>query len=81
MDTLYERPEVRQELRAFDAETLEAFASVLSPREAVVLHTRIVGVPPRRWESLARTLGISRDMVRQIEATVIAKFDTWKQTR
>lgn len=79
METLYERPEVRQELRGLEAERLQAFASGLSPREAVVLHTRIVGVPPRRWESLARTLGISRDMVRQLEASVIAKFDRWKQ--
>lgn len=79
METLYDRPEIRQELRALAAERLEAFANSLSPREKVVLHTRIVGVPPRRWESLARTLGISRDMVRQLEINIIAKFDRWKQ--
>ncbi len=81
MDTMYERPEVQKELRALDAEALRAFASGLSPRETVVLETRMVGIPPRRWESLARTMGISRDMVRQLEAAVIVKFDAWKQTR
>ncbi len=79
MQTLYDRPDVREALQALDAEALQAFAGLLSPREAVVLQGRFVGHPQRRWESLGRTMGISRDRVRQMEAEIITKFDAWKR--
>jgi DNA-directed RNA polymerase sigma subunit (sigma70/sigma32) len=78
MQTLYDRPEVRQALQALDAAALQTFASLLSPRESVVLHGRFIGHPPRRWESLGRAMGISRDQVRQLEIAIITKFDAWK---
>jgi len=78
IQTLYERPEVREALRALDAEACQAFARLLSPRESVVLHGRFLGHPPRRWESLSRAMGITRERVRQIEAEIIKKFDTWQ---
>jgi DNA-directed RNA polymerase sigma subunit (sigma70/sigma32) len=79
MQTLYDRPEVRQALQALDAAALQAFVSLLSPRESVVLHGRFIGHPPRRWESLGRAMGISRDQVRQLEAAIITKFDAWQR--
>ena len=79
MQTLYDRPEVREALRALDAEACQAFARLLSPRASVVLHGRFLGHPPRRWESLGRAMGIGRERVRQIEAEIIKKFDTWKE--
>lgn len=78
MQTLLDRPEVREALRALDAETCQAFARLLSPREAVVLQGRFLGHPPRRWESLGRAMGIARDRVRQLEAEIIKKFDAWQ---
>lgn len=78
METLFERPEVRDALRALDAETCQAFTRLLSPRETVVLQGRFLGHPPRRWESLGRAMGVQRDRVRQIEADIIAKYDAWK---
>ncbi len=78
MQTLYERPEIREALQALDTEALQDFASLLSPRESVVLHGRFLGYPPRRWESLGRTMGIGWERVRQMEAEIIKKFDTWK---
>jgi DNA-directed RNA polymerase sigma subunit (sigma70/sigma32) len=78
METLYDRPEVRVALRALDAQECQAFARLLSPREGVVLHGRFLGHPPRRWESLGRAMGISRERVRQLEAEIIKKFDAWK---
>jgi DNA-directed RNA polymerase sigma subunit (sigma70/sigma32) len=79
METLYDRPDVRTALLALDAEALHTFASLLSPRESVVLHGRVIGRPPRRWESLGRAMGISREQVRQLEAAIIAKFDAWQR--
>jgi DNA-directed RNA polymerase sigma subunit (sigma70/sigma32) len=78
MQTLYERPEVRQALQALDAEALQAFAGQLSPRESVVLHGRFLGRPPQRWESLGRKMGVGRERVRQMEVEIIKKFDAWK---
>jgi DNA-directed RNA polymerase sigma subunit (sigma70/sigma32) len=78
METLYDRPDVREALQALDAEELQAFARLLSPREAVVLHGRFLGRPPRRWESLGRAMGVAREQVRQMEAAIIKKFEAWK---
>ena len=78
METLYDRPDVRAALRALDAQECQAFAHLLSPRETVVLHGRFLGHPPRRWESLGRAMGVSRERVRQMEAEIIKKFDAWK---
>jgi DNA-directed RNA polymerase sigma subunit (sigma70/sigma32) len=78
MQTFSDRPDIREALQALDAEELQAFASLLSPRESVVLHGRALGRPPRRWESLGRAMGISRERVRQIEAEIIKKFEAWK---
>ena len=79
MQTLYDRPDVREALQALEAEACHAFARLLSPRESVVLHGRFLGHPPRRWESLGRAMGVSRDRVRQMEAEIIKKFDAWKR--
>jgi DNA-directed RNA polymerase sigma subunit (sigma70/sigma32) len=78
METLYDRPDVREALQALDAGELQAFARLLSPREAVVLHGRFLGRPPRRWESLGRAMGVAREQVRQMEAAIIKKFEAWK---
>ena len=78
METLHDRPEVRAALRALDAEECQAFASLLSPRESVVLHGRFLGQPPRSWRSLSRAMGIAQERVRQMEAEIIRKFDAWK---
>ena len=78
METLYDRPDVREALQALDAEALQAFARLLSPREAVVLHSRFLGRPPRRWESLGRAMGVAREQVRRMEAEIIKKFEAWK---
>jgi DNA-directed RNA polymerase sigma subunit (sigma70/sigma32) len=78
METLYDRPDVREALQALDAEALQAFARLLSPREAVVLHSRILGRPPRRWESLGRAMGVAREQVRRMEAEIIKKFEAWQ---
>lgn len=78
MQTLFERPEVREALRALDAEACKAFTQLLSPRESVVLQGRFIGHPPRRWESLARAMGTTRDRVRQMEIEIIKKYDAWK---
>jgi len=78
METLYDRPDVRAALRALDAEECQAFARLLSPREAVVLHGRFLGQPPRSWGSLGRALGVAQERVRQMEAEIIKKFDAWK---
>lgn len=80
METLFERPDVRAALQSLDAEALQAFARLLSPRESVVWHGRFIGRPPRRWESLGRAMGITREQVRQVEGDIISKFDAWKQT-
>jgi len=80
MQSLYDRPEVREALQALDAEACQAFAHLLSPRESVVLQGRFLGNPPRRWESLGRAMGITRERVRQIEAEIIKKFDTWQDS-
>ena len=79
METLYERPDVREALRALEAEALQAFTRLLSPRESVILQGRFIGHPPRRWESLGRAMGISREQVRKLEAAIITKFDTWQR--
>jgi DNA-directed RNA polymerase sigma subunit (sigma70/sigma32) len=79
METLYDRPDVREALQALDAEALQAFARLLSPREAVVLHSRFLGRPPRRWESLGRAMGVAREQVRRMEAEIIKKFEAWKR--
>ena len=79
MQTLYERPDVREALRALQAEELQAFAGLLSPRETVVLQGRFLGQPPRRWESLGRAMGVPRERVRQLEVEIIKKFDAWKR--
>jgi DNA-directed RNA polymerase sigma subunit (sigma70/sigma32) len=79
METLYDRPDVRKALQALEVEALHAFTCLLSPRESVVLHGRFIGHPPRRWESLGRAMGISREQVRQLEATIITKFDAWQR--
>jgi DNA-directed RNA polymerase sigma subunit (sigma70/sigma32) len=79
METLHNRPEVRGALRALHAEECQAFARLLSPREAVVLHARFLGQPPRSWGSLARSMGVAQDRVRQMEAEIIRKFDAWKR--
>jgi DNA-directed RNA polymerase sigma subunit (sigma70/sigma32) len=81
MQTLYDRPDVRTTLQALAAEECQDFARQLSPREAVVLHGRFLGKPPRRWESLARTMGLTRDRVRQLEIEIIKKLDAWQATR
>jgi DNA-directed RNA polymerase sigma subunit (sigma70/sigma32) len=78
METLYDRPDMREALHALEVEALRAFTGLLSPRESVILHGRFLGHPPRRWESLGRAMGISRERVRQLEATVIMKFDAWQ---
>ena len=78
METLHDRPDVREALQALDAEACQAFARLLSPRESVVLHGRFLGRPPRSWGSLGRAMGIPQAWVRQIEAEIIKKFDTWK---
>lgn len=80
METLYDRPDVREALQALDAEALQAFARLLSPREAVVLHSRFLGRPPRRWESLGRAMGVAREQVRRMEAEIIKKFEAWKRS-
>ena len=79
MQTLYDRPDVRDALRALDAEACQAFDRLLTPRESVVLQGRFIGHPPRRWESLGRAMGISGERVRQMEAEIIKKFDAWKR--
>lgn len=79
METLYDRPDVRQAIQSCDAAALGTFARLLSPRESVVWHGRIIGRPPRRWESLGRAMGISREQVRQLEAAIIIKFDAWQR--
>ena len=81
MQTLFDRPEVRDALRALDAEACQAFTRLLSPREAMVLQARFLGHPPRRWESLARAMGTRRDLVRQMEIEIIQKFDAWKSAQ
>ena len=81
MQTLYDRPDVREALQALEAEECHAFACLLSPRECVVLHGRFLGRPQRRWESLGRAMGVSRERVRQMEAEIIKKFDAWKSPR
>ena len=43
MQTLADRPDVREALRALDTEACQAFAGLLSPRESVVLHGRFLG--------------------------------------
>jgi DNA-directed RNA polymerase sigma subunit (sigma70/sigma32) len=78
MQTLYDRPDVREILQTLDAEECQAFARLLSPRESVVLHGRFLGQPKRRWESLGRAMGVPRERVRQMEAEIIKKFDAWK---
>ena len=78
MQTLYERPDVRAALRALEAEACAAFARLLSPREAVVLHGRFLGHPPRSWGSLGRAMGVAQERVRHMEAEIIRKFDAWK---
>ena len=78
METLHDRPEVRAALRALDTEECQAFAHLLSPQEAVVLHGRFLGQPPRSWGSLSRAMGIAQERVRQMEAEIIRKFDAWK---
>ena len=78
MQTLNDRPDVREALQALEVEECQAFARLLSPRESVVWHGRFLGRPPRRWESLGRAMGLSRERVRQIEAEIIKKFDAWK---
>ena len=80
MQTLYDRPDVREALQTLDTEECQAFARLLSPREAVVLHGRFLGQPKRRWESLGRAMGVPRERVRQIEAEIIKKFDAWKSS-
>jgi DNA-directed RNA polymerase sigma subunit (sigma70/sigma32) len=79
METLYDRPDVREALRALEAEALQSFTRLLTPRESVVLQGRFIGHPPRRWESLGRAMGISREQVRRLEATIITKFDAWQR--
>ena len=78
MQTFSDRPDLREALRALDAEELQAFTHLLSPRESVVLNGRVLGHPPRRWESLGRAMGLSRERVRQIEAEILKKFEAWK---
>ena len=78
MQTLNDRPDVREALQALEAEECQAFARLLSSRESVVWDGRFLGRPPRRWESLGRAMGLSRERVRQIEAEIIKKFDAWK---
>jgi DNA-directed RNA polymerase sigma subunit (sigma70/sigma32) len=78
MQTFADRPDIREALQALHAEELRAFTGLLSPRESVVLHGRVLGRPQRRQESLGRAMGISRDRVCQIEAEVIKKFEAWK---
>jgi DNA-directed RNA polymerase sigma subunit (sigma70/sigma32) len=79
METLYDRPDVREALRALEAEALQSFTRLLTSRESVVLQGRFIGHPPRRWESLGRAMGISREQVRRLEATIITKFDAWQR--
>ncbi|MGE3537146.1 MAG: hypothetical protein AB7N91_06855 [Candidatus Tectimicrobiota bacterium] len=81
MQTLFDRPEVRDALRALEPEACQDFTRLLSPREAVVLQGRFLGHPPRRWESLARAMGTRRDLVRQMEIEIIKKFDAWQESR
>lgn len=78
MQTFDDRPDLREALQALDAEALQAFAGLLSRRESVVLHGRVLGQPKRRWESLGRAMGIAQERVRQIEADLLKKFETWK---
>jgi DNA-directed RNA polymerase sigma subunit (sigma70/sigma32) len=80
MQTLIDRPDVREALQALEAEECHAFARLLSPRESVVWHGRFLGRPQRRWESLGRAMGLPRERVRQLEAEIIKKFDAWKNT-
>jgi DNA-directed RNA polymerase sigma subunit (sigma70/sigma32) len=80
MQTLYDRPDVRDALQALDAEACQAFAHLLTPRESVVLQGRFIGHPPRRWESLGRAMGIPGERVRHIEVEIIKKFDIWKDS-
>jgi DNA-directed RNA polymerase sigma subunit (sigma70/sigma32) len=75
MQTFDDRPDLREALQALDAEALQAFAGLLSPRESVVLHGRVLGQPKRRWESLGRAMGIARERVRPIEAEIVKKFE------
>ena len=81
MQTLLDRPEVRRALQALDAETCQAFARLLSPREVAILHGRFLGQPQRSWSSLGRAMGIGQARVRQIEAAIIEKFDAWQSSR
>ena len=45
---------------------------------ALVLHGRFLGHPPRSWGSLGRSMGVTQERVRQMEAEIIRKFDAWK---
>jgi DNA-directed RNA polymerase sigma subunit (sigma70/sigma32) len=81
MQTLLDRPDVRAAATALDEQAVHAFVSLLSPREAVVFQQRFRGYPQRRWESLARAMGIQRHRVRQLEIEIIKKFDAWLATR
>jgi len=78
MQTLYDRPDVREALQALDAEACQVFARLLSPRESVVLHGRFLGHPKRSWGSLGRAMAVSQERVRQMEAEIIKKFEAWK---
>ena len=82
MQTLYDRPDIKQAIEALDAQEVETFVGLLSPREAVVFRGRLTrGQPRRSWETLGRTMGIARDRVRQLEAEIIKKFEAWQRRR
>ena len=81
MQTLYDRPDVKATVEALDEQDVQAFVSLLSPREGVVFQGRFRGRPQWRWESLSRAMGIQRDRVRQIEVELIKKFDAWLETK
>lgn len=82
MQTLYDRPDVKVAIDALDEQDVQTFVGLLSPREAVVFQGRLPrGQPRRSWETLGRTMGISRERVRQIEAEIIKKFEAWKSQR
>ena len=78
MQTFDDRPDLRAVVQALDAEELQAFVGLLSPRESVILHGRVLGQPKRRWESLGRAMGLARERVRQIESGIVEKFEAWK---